>query len=205
MTGVCSVGRADVSSFRADVSSFWPNVFSFEGNVSTLAGDVSSFRRGAWVGAGAAVGAGAVAGRDGGGAEIFAGSGEWGQRIAVAGVDPGVQELRVPRAAGALADFRTADRRGQSRDQGAVLLAVRPVWGGASTGAKGVDSVPDYVVRSWDPKTAVRASDWIRGVAWVGLRDGIVRAAEGFFSGRGERQAEGDTSRWPTRTSVARR
>ena len=83
MTGVCSVGRADVFSFGADVSSFWPNVFSFEGNVSTLAGDVSSFRRGAWVGAGVAVGAGAVAGRDGGGAEVFAGSGEWGARMAV--------------------------------------------------------------------------------------------------------------------------
>ena len=80
-----------------------------------------------------------------------------GGEVAVEGVDPGVQELRVPRAAGALADFRTADRRGQSRDQGAVLLAVRPVWGGASTGAKAVG----------DPKTAVRASDWIRGVAWV--------------------------------------
>ena len=73
MTGVCSVGRADVSSF-------WPNVFSFDGNVSTLAADVSSFRRGAWVGAGVAVGVGAVAGRDGGGAEVFARSGEWGSR-----------------------------------------------------------------------------------------------------------------------------
>ena len=85
MTGVCSVGRADVFSFGADVSSFWPNVFSFEGNVSTLAGDVSSFRRGAWVGAGATVGAGAVAGRDGGGAEVFVGSVEWGPRMAVEG------------------------------------------------------------------------------------------------------------------------
>ena len=145
MTGVCSVGRADVSSSRADVSSFWPNVFSFEGNVSTLAGDVSSFRRGAWVGAGVAVGAGAVAGRDGGGAEVLAGSGEWGAadggEFAVPGVDPGVWKLAAPRAAGASSDFGGADRRGQSRDQGAVLLAVRPVWGGAAEGAEAVDSV----------------------------------------------------------------
>ena len=61
------------------------------------------------------------------------------------GLIRGFGSYAVPRAAGALADFRTADRRGQSRDQGAVLLAVRPVWGGASTGAKAVDSVPDYV------------------------------------------------------------
>ena len=77
--------------------------------MSTLAGDVSSFRRGAWVGAGVAVGAGAVAGRDGGGAEVLAGSGEWGAadggEFAVPGVDPGVWELAAPRAAGASADF----------------------------------------------------------------------------------------------------
>ena len=140
MTGVCSVGRADVSSF-------WPNVFSFEGNVSTLAADVSSFRRGAWVGAGVAVGAGAVAGRDGGGAEVLAGSGEWGAadggEFAVPGVDPGVWELAAPRAAGASPDFGGADRRGQPRHQGAVLLVVRPVWGRASAGAAAVDSVSD--------------------------------------------------------------
>ena len=31
--------------------------------------------------------------------------------------------------------------------EGVVVLAVRPVWGGAGEVAEAVDSVPDYVVR----------------------------------------------------------
>ena len=133
---------------------FLADVFSFEGNVSTLAADVSSFRRGAWVGAGAAVGAGAVAGRDGGGAEVFARSGEWGAadggEVAVEGVDPGVWELPVARAAGGSSDLGAADGCGESGDEGVVVLAVRPVWGGAAEGAAEVDSFQDYVVSPWD-------------------------------------------------------
>ena len=152
MTGVCSVGRADVSSFRADVSSFWPNVFSFKGNVSTLAADVSSFRRGAWVGAGVAVGAGAVAGRDGGGAEVLVESGRMGgPRITVNSRcqalirEFGSYRYHEPREHHPISEAPID--AGQSRHQGVVLLAVRPVWGGASTGAAAVDSVADYVVR----------------------------------------------------------
>ena len=66
--------------------------------------------------------------------------------FAVPGADPGVCELPLPRAAGTSPGLGTADRRGQSRDQGAVLLAVRPVWGGAAKRAAAVDSVSDYVV-----------------------------------------------------------
>jgi len=65
---------------------------------------------------------------------------------ALPGADPGVRELPVSRAAGASPDLGIADRCGQSRDQGVVLLAVRPVWGGVSAGAAAVDSVSDYVM-----------------------------------------------------------
>ena len=90
-----------------------------------------------------------------------------GGEFAVAGVDPGVWELAVARGAGASSDLGAADGRGQSGDEGVVVLAVRPVWGGAAEGAEAVDSVSYYVVTLWDPTMAVRASDWIRGVAWV--------------------------------------
>ena len=98
-------------------------------------------------GAGPAVARGAVAERDRAVADVFAESGERGAaddgEVAVPGADPGVWELAVSRAAGASLDLGTADGRGQSCDHGVVLLAVRPVCGGAAAGAAAVDSVPD--------------------------------------------------------------
>ena len=80
--------------------------------------------------------------------------GNGGPRMAVRsrwqGLIPGVWELPVSRAAGGSADLGTADGRGQSGDQGAGLLFVGPVWGGAGAGAAEVDSVSDYLVSPWD-------------------------------------------------------
>ena len=72
----------------------------------------------------------------------FAESGEGGaaadSELAVAGVDPGVRELPVARAAGASLGLGAANGRGQSGDRGGVLLAVRLVWGGVGAGARRV-------------------------------------------------------------------
>lgn len=92
----------------------------------------------------------AVAGWDRAAADVFAQSRERGAaddgEVAVPGADPGVWELAVARAAGASADLGTADRRGQSGDQGAVFLAVRAVWGGASAGTAEIHFMADHVV-----------------------------------------------------------
>ena len=166
MTGVCSVGRADVSSvqFLAECVQFRGECVHFGGRCVQFSagrlgwgwgcGGSGCCCRAGWRGCGGFCGIRGMGAADGGGG-------------AVAGADPGVWELAVARGAGALAGLGAADGRGQSGDEGVVVLAVRPVWGGAAEGAEAVDSVPDYVVTSWDPKTALRASDWIRGVAWV--------------------------------------
>ena len=92
----------------------------------------------------------AVAGRDRAAADVSAQSGQWGAadggEVAMEGVDPGVWGLAVSRAVGVSPDLGSADRRGQSRDQGVVLLAVRPVWAGAAAGAESVDSPADHMV-----------------------------------------------------------
>ena len=73
----------------------------------------------------------------GGSCRIRGMGGADGGEVAVAGVDPGVWELAVSRAAGGSADLGTADGRGQSGDQGAGLLFVGPVWGGVGRGGRG--------------------------------------------------------------------
>ena len=132
-------------------------------------------------------------------------SGEWGGGDggggAGAGVDAGVWELAVARGAGALAGLGAADGRGQSGDEGVVVLAVRPVWGGEADRSVAVDSVADYVV-SWGcsggsycvplrgrerPGSAdwnAQAGDRLRWSCLGIIIDRIVRAAQESFSGR---------------------